>query len=193
MKGRYYWNKRTAENLQRAVQQFQLAADRDPSYALAYVGLADCYLVLEEYSGKPASDTMPKAKAFAERALELDDSLVEARTSLAFAYHKLWQWEEAEREFKRAITLDPNYATAHHWYGLSLRDRGRFDEALTELKRAEELDTLSLVIGSTLVEDYWLSGDLNSSIAQGKKMIDLDPTFPRAHENLGLAYLRQAA
>ena len=191
LKGRYYWNKRTAENIKRAVQQFQLAADRDPSYALAYVGLADCYLLSEEYSGKPASDTMPKAKAFAERALELDDSLVEARTSLAFAYHKLWQWEEAEREFKRAITLDPNYATAHHWYGLSLRDRGRFDEALTELKRAEELDTLSLVIGSTLVEDYWLSGDLNSSIAQGKKMIDLDPTFPRAHENLGLAYLRQ--
>jgi serine/threonine protein kinase/tetratricopeptide (TPR) repeat protein len=191
LKGRYYWNKRTAENIKKAAQQFQQAADQDPGYALAYVGLADCYLVSEEYSSTPATETAPKAKAFAERALELDGSLVEARTSLAHAYQKMWQWEEAEREFKRAIQLNPNYATAHQWYGLSLRDRGRLDEGLVELKRAEELDALSLVIGTNLVEGYWTVGDLNSAVAQGKKMIDLDPTFPRAHDNLGLAYLQQ--
>jgi len=189
LKGRYYWNKRTAENIKKAVEQFQNAANKDPSYALAYAGLADCYLVSEEYSGKPARDTIPKAKAFAERALELDDSLVEARTSLAFVNLKLWQWEEADRQFKRTIELNPNYPTAHFWYSIYLRDMGRFDEALTEGKRAEELDTLSLIIGSILVEGYWLAGDFNSSIAQGKKLIDLDPTFPRTHDNLGCAYL----
>src|SRR5262249_11882181 len=124
LKGRYYWNKRTADNIMKAIEQFQQAADKDPNYALAYVGLADCSSVLEAYTGAPASEALPKAKAFAERALELDSSLAEAHTSLGYAYNELWQWEKAEAEFKRALELNPNYPTGHQWYGLFLLDQG---------------------------------------------------------------------
>jgi TolB-like protein/Flp pilus assembly protein TadD len=191
LRGRYYWEKRTAQNLKKGIDQFQRAADKDPNYALAYVGLADCYLLLEDYVGTPASETYPKAKAFAQRALQFDSSLAEAHTSLAYVYSNLWQWEQAEEEFKRAIKLNPNYPTAHHWYYLYLLDFGRIDEAMAEIKRAHELDPLSLVIGTTLTYAYFVEGDVNSSIAQGKRVIDLDPNFPRAHEYLGLAYLKQ--
>jgi TolB-like protein/Flp pilus assembly protein TadD len=191
LRGRYYWNKRTAENLKKAIEQFQQAADKDPNYALAYVGLADCYLLLEDYAGTPASETFPKAKAFAQRALQLDSSLAEAHTSLAYVYTNLWQWEQAEEEFKRSIKLNPNYSTAHHWYSIYLLDLGRNDEAMAEIKRAHELDPLSLIIGTTLTYAYFAEGDVNSSIAQCKRVIDLDPNFPRAHEYLGLAYLKQ--
>jgi TolB-like protein/Tfp pilus assembly protein PilF len=191
LRGRYYWNKRTAENLKKAIEQLQQAADKDPNYALAYVGLADCYLLLEDYAGTPASETFPKAKAFAQRALQLDSSLAEAHTSLAYVYTNLWQWEQAEEEFKRSIKLNPNYSTAHHWYSIYLLDLGRNDEAMAEIKRAHELDPLSLIIGTTLTYAYFTEGDVNSSIAQCKRVIDLDPNFPRAHEYLGLAYLKQ--
>jgi tetratricopeptide (TPR) repeat protein len=191
LKGRYYWEKRTGQNLKKAVDQFQQAADKDPKYALAYVGLADCYVLLEDYVGAPASETYPKAEAFAERALKLDSSLAEAHTSLAYAYTNLWQWKEAEEEFKRAIQLNPNYPTAHHWYSLYLLDQGRNDEAIAELKRAHELDPLSPINGTTLSYAYFAKGDVDSAVAQCKSVIDLDPNFPRAHEYLGLGYLRQ--
>jgi TolB-like protein/Flp pilus assembly protein TadD len=191
LKGRYYWEKRTGQNLRKAIDQFQQAADKDSDYALAYAGLADCYLLLEDYLGAPASETYPKAKAFAERALQLDNSLAEAHTSLAYAYTNLWQWEQAEEEFKRAIKLSPNYPTAHHWYSLLLLDLGRIDEAMAEIKSAHELDPLSLIIGTTLTYAYLAEGDANSSVAQCKRVIDFDPNFSRAHEYLGLAYLKQ--
>jgi TolB-like protein/Tfp pilus assembly protein PilF len=191
LKGRYYWEKRTGQNLRKAIDQFQQAADKDSDYALAYAGLADCYLLLEDYLGAPASETYPKAKAFAERALQLDNSLAEAHTSLAYAYTNLWHWEQAEEEFKRAIKLSPNYPTAHHWYSLLLLDLGRIDEAMAEIKRAHELDPLSLIIGTTLTYAYLAEGDANSSVAQCKRVIDFDPNFSRAHEYLGLAYLKQ--
>jgi TolB-like protein/Flp pilus assembly protein TadD len=191
LKGRYYWNKRTIENLKKAIEQFQQAADKDPNYALAYVGLADCYSLLEIYAGTPASDTHPKAKAFAQRALQLDGSLAEAHTSLAFADASLWQWEEAEAEFKRAIKLNPNYPTAHQWYSTLLRDMGRLDESLAETKRAQQLDPLSLIIGQNLAMAYLSLGDMTSSVEQSKRVIDLDPAFPRGHWALGLAYLKQ--
>lgn len=191
LRGRYYWNKRTADNIRKATEQFQQAADKDPNYALAYVGLADCYLVLEEYAGTPASEVVPKAKDFAERAHQLDGSLAEAHTSLMYAYDQLWQWEDAEAEFKSSIKLDPNYATAHQWYSLYLRDVGRFDESLTEIKRAQELDPLSLVIGQNLAVLYLFKGDVNSSIEQSNRVIELNPNYPRAHGGLGLAYLKQ--
>jgi serine/threonine-protein kinase len=191
LKGRYYWNKRTGENLKKACEQFQQAADKDPNYALAYVGLADCYALLEAYGGTPGSETYPKAKAFAERALQLDNSLAEAHTSLGFIFNSLWQWERAAEEFERAVRLNPNYPTAHHWYGLHLLDMARNDEAKAEIKRAQELDPLSPIIGIGPTYADLAEGDATFSIAQCKRVIDLDPNFPRAHENLGLAYLKQ--
>jgi TolB-like protein/Tfp pilus assembly protein PilF len=191
LKGRYYWEKRTGQNLRKATDQFQQAADKDPNYALAYAGLADCNVLLEDYVGAPASETYPKAKIFAERALQLDSSLAEAHTSLAYALTNLWQWEQAEEEFKRAIKLSPNYPTAHHWYSLYLLDLGRIDQAMAEIKRAHELDPLSPIIATTLTYVYLAEGDVNSSVAQCKRVIDFDPNFPRAHEYLGLGYLKQ--
>ena len=190
LKGRYYWNKRTAENLRKATEQFQQAANKDPNYALAYSGLADCYVLLQEYSGTTTSESIPKAKAFAERALQFDNSLAAAHTSLAYAYQNLWQWEEAEKEFKRAIELDPNYPTAHHWYALLLRDTGRFDQSIAELKRAQELDPLSRVVGQTIAAVYLCMGDANAAIEAARRVIELDPNYPRAHDQLGLALLK---
>ena len=191
LKGRYYWNKRTAENIRKAMEQFQLAADKDPNYALAYSGLADCYVLLPEYSGSSTSEAIPKAMAFAQRALQFDDSLAAAHTSLGYAYENLWQREESEKEFKRAIELDPNYPTAHQWYSLLLRDKGRFDEAMFEVKRAQELDPLSIIIGQGVAQGYLLKGDTNSAVEQATRVIELDPNYPRAHEVLGWAYLKQ--
>jgi len=148
-------------------------------------------MVLEEYSGTPASETIPKAKAFAQRALQLDGSLAEAHTTLAFAHHQLWEWEEAEEEFKRAIELNPNYPTEHHWYSIHLRDLGRFDQGRAEIKRAQELDPLSLIIALNVAQLYLNEGDVNSSIEESKRIIDLDPNFARGHECLGSAYLEQ--
>jgi serine/threonine protein kinase/tetratricopeptide (TPR) repeat protein len=190
LKGRYYWTKRTAESINKAIEEFQQAAQKDPNYALVYVGLADCYLLLEEYAGSSANDTYPKAKFFAERALQIDDSLAEAHTSLAFAYMYLRHWGEAEKEFKRAISLNPNYPTAHQWYNLYLRNMRRFDEALAEVKRAQELDPLSLVINANIARIYLAKGDVNSAIEQCKKTMELDPNFPIARELLGLGYLK---
>ncbi len=191
LKGRFFWDKRTGDNLKKSIDYFNQAIAADPNYALAYVGLADCYLLLEDYTGTPAIETYPKAEAFAQHALQLDNSLAEAHTSLAYVYTNLWQWEQAEEEFKRAIKLNPNYPTAHHWYSLCLLDLGRIDEAKAQIKRAHELDPLSLIIGTTLNYAYFAEGDVNSSIAQCKRVIDLDPNFPRAHEYLGLGYLAQ--
>ena len=191
LKGRYYWNKRTAENIRKAMENFQQAADKDPNYALAYSGLADCYVLLPEYSGTPTSEAIRNAIAFAQRALQFDDSLAAAHTTLGYAYANLWQREEAEKEYKRAIELDPNYPTAHQWYGLFLREDGRFDEAMFEAKRAQELDPLSIIIGQSVTQVYLLSGDLNSAIEQATRMIELDQNYPRAHEVLGWTYLKQ--
>ncbi|MGH9873549.1 MAG: FlgO family outer membrane protein [Pyrinomonadaceae bacterium] len=191
LKGRYFWNKRTAENIRKAMEQFQQAAGADPNYALAYSGLADCYVVLGDYAGVPESETNPKAQAFAERALQFDDSLVEARTSLAYSYALQWQWDRAEKEFKTAIGLNPKYATAHHWYSLTLVENGRFEEALKEIKLAQELDPLSPIISYNVALHYLLIGEVSASIEQSRRIIDLDPNFPRAHQSLGLAYLKQ--
>jgi serine/threonine protein kinase/tetratricopeptide (TPR) repeat protein len=189
LRGRYYWNKRTKDNLNKAIAQFQQAADKDPNYALAYVGLADSYVLLEDYTGAPTTETCPKAKAFAERALHLDASLAEAHASLAFTFTQLWQWDEAEAEFKRSIELNPNYASVHQWYSLHLRYMGRFDESLREAKQAEKYEPLSLINAVSVGQSALAVGDLDSAIEFGKKTIDLDPNFPRGHEELGLSYL----
>jgi serine/threonine-protein kinase len=191
LRGRYLWNKRTGEGLKRAIEEFQQAIDRDPNYALGYVGLADSYGLLEEYAGVPASETLPKARAAADRALQIDDSLSEAHTSSALIFEQMWRWSETEEEYNRAISLNPNYATAHHWFSIYFRTRGRLDDSLREIKRAQELDPLSPVIGQNVAEVYLLKNDLNSAIAECQRIIGLDPNFPGAHDELGFAYLKQ--
>jgi eukaryotic-like serine/threonine-protein kinase len=190
LRGRYSWNQRTADGIKKAIEQFQQAIDRDPNYALAYVGQADCYLVMEQYAGIPASETLPKARAAADRALQIDDSLAEAHTSLASFYHQSWQWEESEKEFKRAISLNPNYPTAHHWYQTYLRSMGRLDEALTEIKRAQELDPLSPIFEVNIATVYIKKGDLDAAMEHAKRLVELNPNYPLAHEPLGRVYLK---
>ncbi len=191
LKGRYFWNKRTPEALRKAVEQFQQAIEHDPNYALGYVGLADCYLVLEMYASLPASESLPKAKAAADRALQLDESLAEAHTSSALIYQHLWRWAEAEAEYKRAISLNPNYPTAHHWFATYFRTKRQFNDDMREMKRALELDPLSPIIGANVAWVYVLKNDLTSAIEQSKRIIELDPSFPPVHDGLGWAYLKQ--
>jgi TolB-like protein/Flp pilus assembly protein TadD len=192
LRGRYYWNRRTAGGLKRALEQFQQAVDKDPTYALAYTGLADCYAVMEQYTGTPSSDTLPKARAAALRALQIDGSLGEAHTSLGYVNAVSRQFGEAEKEFKRGIELNPNYPTAHHWYGLPyLTMLGRLDEAMAEIKRAQQLDPLSPIISVNDSYLYILKGDLNTAVEKLTRVIELDPNFPLAHDFLGWAYLKQ--
>jgi serine/threonine protein kinase/Flp pilus assembly protein TadD len=191
LKGRYYWNRRTAENIKKAIEQFKSATDRDPNYALAFAGLADCYVLLNEYAGTPTSETIPQAKAYAERAIAIDGQLAEPHASLGYVNRLSWQWTESEREFKRAVELNPNYATAYHWYSILLKDLGRFDEAALMIKRAKELDPLSSVIGNNLSAMYQIQNDHNASIENSLKIVELDPNFSLAYRVLGQAYLKQ--
>ena len=191
LKGRYYWNRRTAENIKKAIEQFKVATDHDPNYALAYAGLADCYALLNQYAGTPLSKTVPQAKAYAERAIAIDDQLAEPHASLGRVTELLWQWTVAEREFKRAIELNPNYATAYHWYSLLLRTLGRFDEAAVMIKRAQEIDPLSSMIGVNVSITYQSQNDHVASIENTRKIIELDPNFSVAYEYLGLSYLKK--
>ena len=187
LKGRYFWNKRTTENLQKAIDYFEQAIGKDPAYALAYSGLADVHAVLPYYAATPPKDDAQKALAAARKAVELDESLAEAHTSLANALVLNLQFSASVPEFQRAIELNPNYATAHHWYGEELQNEGRFDEALAELKRAQELDPLSLVINSVLGSILSVAGRDDEAIEQLRKTIEMDPTFDLTHWFLGQA------
>ncbi len=191
LKGRYYWNRRTAENLKKAIEQFKSATDRDPNYALAFVGLADCYAVLNEYAGTPTSETIPQSKVYAERALTIDGQLAEAHATLGMVNEYSWQWGEAEKEFKRAIELNPNYPTAYHWYSILLKNVGRNDEAAAMIKRAQELDPLSSIIGVNVSRMYGLQNNHDASIENSLKIIELDPNFAPAYEYLALSYLKR--
>src|SRR6266567_3020554 len=191
LKGRYYWNRRTTENLKKAIEQFKSATDRDPNYALAFVGLADCYAVLNEYAGTPTSETIPQSKVYAERALTIDGQLAEAHATLGIVNEYSWQWGEAEKEFKRAIELNPNYPTAYHWYSILLKDVGRNDEAATAIKRAQELDPLSSVIAVNISRLYQLQNNHTASVENSLKTIELDPSFGPAYKYLAFSYLKQ--
>ena len=190
LKGRYYWNRRTSENIRKAIEQFKLAADRDPNYALAFVGLAECYVVLNEYAGVPLAETAKPAMMYAERAIAIDGSLAEPHATLGAIHQGLWQWAEAEREFKRAIEINPRYPTTYHWYAIMLLWLGRTDEASASIQRAHELDPLSSIINATVAWVQLGRGDYKESIAIAQQLIDLDPNFGIAYQNLGLAYLR---
>jgi serine/threonine-protein kinase len=195
LKGRYYWNKRGPDNVKKALEQFDQATHKDPSYSLAYVGMANCYALLAAYrvEGYPPTESYIKARSFVERALHLDDLLAEAHACLAFIneFDDFSHSSDAEKEFKRAIELNPNYPTTHHWYSMHLYRLGQFDEALAEARRAQELDPLSNVINGQVAETYLLKDDANSAIEQCKRALALDPNFGPVHVTLGYAYLKQ--
>ena len=192
LKGRFYWNKRTGENLKKAIEQLTAATEKDPNFALAYAALADCYVLTPYYTGTRPTETMPWAKAYAMKSIELDNTLAEPHAALGMVrWNFEWDKDGAEREYKRAIELNPNYPTAHHWYSRFLRAMGRQDEALIEIKRAAELDPLSLVIINNIAEIYLDRGDLNSSLGYCQKMIELDPGYWSAHAVLGIIYVKQ--
>ena len=189
LKGRFFWNKRTGQNLNKAADYFNQAIAADPKYALAYVGLADAYVLMPLYGAGAPQDCYPKAKAAAKKALELDDVSAEAHTSLAqvYCYYDL-DYPQAIQEYQRAIELNPNYATAHQWYGSSgLAALGQFDEAIAEVKRAIELDPLSLVINTDLGNTYYRARRYDEAIDQMRKTLEMDPGFYYAHWNLGSA------
>lgn len=189
LRGRYSWNKRTAEGLKKAIEYFGQATDEDPGYALAYAGLADCYDLLSYYSVLAPKDSYPKAKAAALKALELDDSLAEAHTSLALAHMAFdFDWAAAEKSFKRAIELNPNYATAHQWYAEFLVAMGRSEEAEFEIKRAQELDPLSNINNAAVGFIYYFSRRYDQSVDHLQKLLVLEPDFWPARWFLGWVY-----
>jgi TolB-like protein/DNA-binding winged helix-turn-helix (wHTH) protein/thioredoxin-like negative regulator of GroEL len=194
LKGRYFWNKRTAEGLQTAREYFDRAIARDPGYAQAYAGLADTYALLGDwqYAAMAASDALPLAKAAAMKAVELNDALGEAHTSLAFCLDGFdWNFDAADREFRRGVELTPGYATAHHWYAWHLILVGRDREAIAEMRRAESLDPLSLIINADLAELLLIAHLPDDSIQQSRRTLELDPRFALAHNQLGQAYLQK--
>ena len=189
LKGRYFWNKRTGPDLQKAIDYFKQAIEKDPGYALAYVGLGDSYILLSGFGAAPPQNSFPLAEAAAKKALEIDDNLAEAHTTLGFilCVHHL-NFADSIREFERAIALDPNYATAHHWFGDGpLLAVGQFDRAIAEGKRAVELDPLSVIITADLGADFLVARRYDEAIDQFHKAIDLDPRFYYVHWNLAEA------
>jgi len=193
LKGRYFWNKRTADSLKVALAYFNQATEEDPKYAQAYSGLADTYSLLGDwqYAVMTPKEALPKAKAAAIKALELDNTLGEAHNSLAFCLDGFdWDFDSAGKEFRRAIELNPGYATAHHWYAWHLSLLGKYDEAIAEMRKAENLDPLSLIINADLAELLVLAHSYEESIRQSRKTIEMDPNFALAHNQLAQAYLQ---
>jgi DNA-binding winged helix-turn-helix (wHTH) protein/Flp pilus assembly protein TadD len=182
LKGMYFWNKRTVPGFQQAIECFQQATTMDPNYAPAYAGLANSYTLLTAYTSASATLYMPQARAAALRALELDEGLAEAHTALALiVQNQDWDWQTSEKEFRRAIELDPNYATAHHWYAEHLMWRGRFDEALSESERARQLDPLSLIIAADYGAILYFSRQYDRAMEQFRTVLRKDPNFVRAN------------
>jgi TolB-like protein/DNA-binding winged helix-turn-helix (wHTH) protein/Flp pilus assembly protein TadD len=194
LRGRYFWNKRTADGLKVALAYFNQAIDEDPKYAKAYSGIADTYALLGDwqYAVMSSKEALPKARAAAIKALELDSALGEAHNSLAFCLDAFeWDFDSAGKEFQRAIELNPGYATAHHWYAWHLGVLGRYDQAIAEMRKAENLDPLSLIINADLAELLLIAHLYDDSIQQSRKTIEMDPNFALAHNQLGLAYLER--
>jgi tetratricopeptide (TPR) repeat protein len=193
LRGAVTGNQRNVAGFKQAIDYFQQATTKDPSYARAYAGLADCYALLGGYSELSQPDFMPKARTAARRAVELDGNLPEAHTALALIVQNYdWDWQTAENEFRRAIELNPNYATAHHWYAEHLTWLGRFDEALSESERARQLDPLSLIIAADNGATLYYSRQYDQAIAKFLAVREMDPNFARtgvirsAYEQKGL-------
>jgi len=189
LQGLFYWNKWTQADFMKAADYFTQAVQKDPGYALSYAGLADSYSLLGDAGYLPPSEAWPKAKTAALQALDIDDTLAEAHTSLGLVKeHFEWDWAGAEKEFKRAVELNPNLATAHHWYGDYLTNMGRFGEGLAETKKAQGLDPLSLMINTTLGWQFYLAGQNENAVEQLRKVLEIDPKFSPARRTLEEVY-----
>ncbi|KAF5408371.1 MAG: TPR repeat protein [Candidatus Udaeobacter sp.] len=195
LRGRYFWNKRTSDGIKQAIEHFQQSIERDPNFALGYVGLADSYIALTFYNFAAPHETMPKAKESAIKALALDNTLAEAHVSLAHILMNYdWNWPAAETEFKRSIELRPDYATAHEWYAIHyLTATGRLKEAVQEMKKALELEPASLVMNTFMGATLYYAGRYDEAIDQCRRTIEMDPNFAVAHWHLGLAYEEKQA
>jgi DNA-binding winged helix-turn-helix (wHTH) protein/tetratricopeptide (TPR) repeat protein len=195
LRGRHHWNTRTDEGLRKAIGHFEQAIARDPRYALAHAGLADCYTLLGSagYGALPPKEALSRARAAAVEALAVDPELAEAHTSLALVKFRLdWDWAGAEAEFRRAIQLNPGYASAHHFYGLYLSAMGRSAEAIASLRMAQELDPLSLIIGAALGRAHHFARQPQEAREQYRKTLEIDPDFAEARMNLGLLHAHQS-
>jgi TolB-like protein/DNA-binding winged helix-turn-helix (wHTH) protein/Tfp pilus assembly protein PilF len=191
LKGRYYWNKRSQEGLTKAIDYFQLAIEQDPNYALAYAGLADCYSIIGSaiVGTVPASEVAPKARAAALKSLELDNTLAEAQTSLATVrFNYDWDWNAAASGFRRAVELNPSYATAYQRNSLYLMSMGRTSESIAEMNRAHDLDPLSVSMNFSLGWRLYMAREYDQAIEQLRNTIDMDPDFVLPHLVLGQAY-----
>ena len=190
LQGRFYWNKRTVDGNAKAIEQFKAAIEADPNFALAYSGLADGYLLSQYLSRRWQGDyNFPAARENATRAIQLDASLAEPHAALGLINQQTWRWDEADKEFKTAISMNPNYATAHHWYSRYLRIMGRFDEGLAEITKAQEADPLSMVIAENVVQNLLEKGDIEAAVSQCKRTMELEPQFWIIHTRLAAAYL----
>jgi serine/threonine-protein kinase len=186
LQGRYNWNKRTAEGLQKGIEYFNQAIAEDRNYALAYSGLADCYALLNVYNVTPAIASYTQAQTAAKQALAIDESIAEAHASLAFVdYRYDWKWQEAEEQFKQAIKLNPTYATAHQWYSAFLSASGRHSEAVAEIRRARELEPFSLTIYADLVRHLYYARRYDEASQECAKLLEMDQGFARGHIELG--------
>jgi eukaryotic-like serine/threonine-protein kinase len=188
LKGRYYWEKRTPEALDKSRDYFNQAIEKDPSYALAYLGLADYYDVISDYAPVPSSEQVPKARAAAQKALAIDDTLAEAHAILADGYATQWEWSTAEHEFQRALELNPNSANAHKLYWLYLSSLGRHEKALAEIRNAIRLDPLNLKYNDNLGQEYATGREYDLAVEQFKKVIEMDSGFASVHGDLAFAY-----
>ena len=189
LKGRYFWSKRDAKDLRTAIDYFEKAAAQDPTYAPAYAGLADCYAVMVIHSDVRPKEVFPKAAAAARKALEIDDTLAGPHAALAWTKDVYeWDWAGAEREYRRALELNPNYSTAHQWFALHFAYLGRIEEGIAEMKRAQELDPLSLIINTNLGQLLYFARHDDEAIEQFRKTLEMDPNFVHAHYCLGAVY-----
>jgi tetratricopeptide (TPR) repeat protein len=189
LQGRFFWNQRTEEGLMKAIENFEKAIKRDSTYALAWAGISDCYNLLPVYVSSPPNYAFPKAKEAAQKALEIDETLAEAHTSLAWIMMSFdWDWVGAEKEFKRAIELFPKYATAHHWYSLYLCYMGRAIEGIEEIKVALDLDPFSLVIKKDSAYLYHYNRQYDQAISILERTLEMNPNFPSVHLYLGWVY-----
>lgn len=189
LKGRFYWNKRTSAGLKTAIEHFKAASEKDPNFALAYVGLADSYLVGLYNTRGQEKEAIPMAKAYASRALEIDPSLAEVHATLGLVNHYLWNWADAEKYFKRAIELNPNYPSARHWYSRTLRNQGKYNEAFEQIMQSQQLDALSLAISNNVAESLLQKGDVAGALKESQRTLEIGVSWV-TYRTLAYCYLR---